>query len=409
MACVPGARAYGPIGHEIVGGIADQLLAGKPAGAQISALIDGMTLEKASIIADEIKAWDKNGPDDTNQFPRYADHPKIDKQLRDFWRANPPTHNPNSAVPSHHWFHYTDVPVSGHAKYSDGKVGRSKWDVVHMIPYCISVLRGEMPGMNEREITKPIAVILLAHYVGDIHQPLHVGAEYFDNSGRAIDPDKGQSGLADEGGNTFALHLNDDPPPRRGVHTKKFHGYWDFDAVNALLPQLPNTISKYARRKQIDAAKAELIQELAAHEPKGCRMPPQLDVKAYAEAWADEILPVAREAHERLQFANVKPLQEVDGRIVASGDARERLSADGPAYRDWTKSVVREELHKAGWRLADLLEKILRSTSVATAMASVASAEAEQEQTPSSSAADDLRQSSYGEFHALTRKLSPRG
>jgi len=405
VACVPGARAYGPIGHEIVGGIADQLLAGKPAGAQISALIDGMTLEKASIIADEIKAWDKNGPDDTNQFPRYADHPKIDKQLRDFWRANPPTHNPNSAVPSHHWFHYTDVPVSGHAKYSDGKVGRSKWDVVHMIPYCISVLRGEMPGTNEREITKPIAVILLAHYVGDIHQPLHVGAEYFGNSGRPIDPDKGQSGLADEGGNTFALHLTGDPPPRRGVHTKKFHGYWDFDAVNALLPQLPNTMT----RNQIDAAKTDLIYEMASHEPKGWRMPPQLDVKAYAEAWADEILPIAREAHERLQFANVKPLQEDDGRIVASGDARERLSADGPTYRDWAKDVVREELHKAGWRLADLLEKILRPTGVATAMASIGPARVEQERTPSSSAAGDLRQSSYGEFHAITRKLSSRG
>jgi hypothetical protein len=28
-------------------------------------------------------------------------------------------------------------------------------------------------------------------------------------------------------------------------------------------------------------------------------------------------------------------------------------------YRAWATSVVREELHKAGWRLADLLEKIL--------------------------------------------------
>ena len=122
-----------------------------------------------------------------------------------------------------------------------------------------------------------------------------------------------------------------------------------------------------------------------------------------------EILPIAREAHERLQFANVKPLQEDDGRIVASGDARERLSADGPAYRDWTKSVVREELHKAGWRLADLLEKILRSTSVATAMASVASAQAGSNPNLKPSAADYTRQSSYGEFPAITRKLSPRG
>jgi hypothetical protein len=400
VACVPGARAYGPIGHEIVGGIADQLLSGKPAGAQISALIDGITLEKASVIADEIKAWDKNGPEDTNKFPRYSDHLEIDKQLRDFWRANPPRHNPNSALPSHHWFHYTDVPVFGHAKYSDGKVGRSKWDVVHMIPYCISVLRGETPGTNERKITKPIAVILMAHYVGDIHQPLHVGAEYFDYSGRPIDPDKGQSGLADEGGNTFALHLNGDPLPRRGAHTKKFHGYWDFDAVNALLPQLAATISKYARPKQIDAAKGELIYEMASHEPKDWRMSPQLDVKAYAEAWADQILPIAREAHERLQFADVKPLREDDGRIVASGDARERLSADGPAYRDWAKNVVREELHKAGWRLADLLEKTLRSTGVATTMSNVGSSPVGQERTPGSDAVDDVRQTPYGEFHA---------
>jgi hypothetical protein len=28
-------------------------------------------------------------------------------------------------------------------------------------------------------------------------------------------------------------------------------------------------------------------------------------------------------------------------------------------YRAWAAGVVRQELHKAGWRLADLLEKIL--------------------------------------------------
>lgn len=358
MACVPEARAYGPLGHEIVGGIADQLLAGKPAGAQISALTDGITLQKASVIADEIKAWDKNGPNDSSQFPRYSGHPKIDKQLRDFWRANPPTSDPNSAVPSHHWFHYTDVPVFGPTKYSDGKVGRSRWDIVHMIPYCVSVLRGERPETNERKITKPIAVILLAHYVGDIHQPLHVGAEYFDNFGHAIDPDKNGSYLADEGGNVFALHLQDDPPPRPGIRTKKFHAFWDLDAVNALLPHLPNTVPRAERQKQIKAAKTKLVHELATQEPKNWRMPPALDVKLYAELWANEILPIAREAHERLEFSHVKPLQEADGRIVASGEAWERLSADGTAYRDWAKNIVHEELHKAGWRLADLFERL---------------------------------------------------
>src|SRR5437667_11655605 len=152
--------AYGPTGHEIVGGIADKLLANTPTAAEVNVLIDAMTLEKAAVIPDEIKSWDKNGADDPSGFPDYSDHPKIDKQLRDFWRANQPTHDLNSAVPSHHWFHYTDVPLKPGGKYGDGKAGRSKWDVVHMISYCVEVLRGHVPEENERKITKPIAVIL---------------------------------------------------------------------------------------------------------------------------------------------------------------------------------------------------------------------------------------------------------
>src|SRR5947208_7016580 len=101
--------AYGPTGHEIVGGIADKLIANTPAAQEIYALTDGITLERASTIADEIKAWDKNGVDDPNAFPRYRDHAKIDNQLRAFWRANPPTPDSKSATPSHHWLHYAAV------------------------------------------------------------------------------------------------------------------------------------------------------------------------------------------------------------------------------------------------------------------------------------------------------------
>src|SRR5437870_3773966 len=115
----PSVLAYGPTGHEIVGGIADKLIANTPAAEKIYALTDGITLERASVIPDEIKAWDKNGVDDRNAFPRYAKNPKIDNQLRQFWRANPPTQDPKSAVPSHHWFHYTDVPVLNPEKYAD--------------------------------------------------------------------------------------------------------------------------------------------------------------------------------------------------------------------------------------------------------------------------------------------------
>src|SRR2546430_5683610 len=124
--------AYGPLGHEIVGAIADERLANTRTAAKVSALLDGLTLEKAAVIPDEIKGWDKNGVDDPESF-HYSAHRNIDRQLRDFWRANQPTHDLNSTAPSHHWFHYTDVPVVPPQKYRDGMAGRGKWDIVHMI------------------------------------------------------------------------------------------------------------------------------------------------------------------------------------------------------------------------------------------------------------------------------------
>jgi S1/P1 Nuclease len=350
------AHAYAPLGHQIVGAIADERLANTPTAAKIRALIGGLSLEKAAVLADTIKGWDKKGVDNPKSF-RVASV-KIDRQLRDFWRANQPTHNIHSTAPSHHWFHYTDVPVIPAQTYGHGTVGRSKWDIVHMIPYCVEVLRGRRPEQNERKITKAVALILLAHYVADIHQPLHVGAQYFDAQGRFTDPNKDQSALADEGGNTFTLELSDEPPRTRGVRKKKLHAFWDYDAVNALFPQVPVRVRKRELQAQITPLKKQLVRELAAHEPKTWRMPANMDVTKYAEAWADEILPIARQAHERLDFTNVHPLQK-KSRVVAAGEANEKPQPDQINYRAWAANIVREELHKAGWRLVDLLEKTL--------------------------------------------------
>jgi hypothetical protein len=352
------AFGYGPIGHQTVGAVADAKLAGTPAGKKVVELLDGITLEKASVIPDEIKGWDKVGADDPGIF-HYSAHPKIDEQLRDFWRANQPTHDPNSPMPSHHWFHYTDVPVRDPEKYSDGKVGRSKWDIVQMIRFCVRVLKGEEPENNARKITKPVAVILLAHYVGDIHQPLHVGAEYFDSKGQAINPDKGVTGLEDEGGNTLILNLLAGTDPQPTKRPPKFHGFWDNDTVMANLPLLPETMPKEERRAKTDAARTALVHEFATHEPKNWRLLSSVAAKDYGEAWANEILPIAREAHERLTFRNVAPLQQED-RVVAAGFVDEKKSADGVTYYDWSARVVRAQLHKAGWRLADLLDQSLR-------------------------------------------------
>ena len=355
--------AYGPTGHEIVGGIADKLIANTPAGQKIYELTDGITLERASTIPDEIKSWDKNGVDDLKAFPRYRDHLKIDSQLRDFWRANPPTQDPNSPTPSHHWFHYTDVPVLNVEKYSEGKTGRTKWDIVHMIAYCVDVLRGEVPEDNPRKITKPVAVILLSHYVGDIHEPLHVGAEYFNHAGQAVDPDKGQAGIEDEGGNTLMLRLFHGAPEVTGKRGLKLHGFWDNEAVMANLPRLPADLSREERYKLIEPPKQKIIDRLAKEQPKNWRAAANVALKNYGEFWADDILPLAREAHERLQFINVHETVDQD-RTVMAGDAREKNMPDRIGYVDWSAKVVLDELQKGGWRLADLLTQAAGSTSL---------------------------------------------
>ena len=351
------AFGYSGLGHEIVGAIADKRLKDKPVAARIEKLLDGISLERASTMADEIKGWDKRGADDPGAF-HYLAHPKIDNQLRDFWRANQPTHDINSPMPSHHWFHYTDVPVLELEKYSDGKTGRSKWDIVHMIPYCTSVLTGETPEDNPRKITKPVAIILLAHYLGDIHQPLHVGAEYFDAQGHAINPDKGGQAMGDEGGNTLTLHVRDKPESNGRPLT--LHGCWDYDAVMANFPALAGILSKEERFDKMNAAKRELVDRFASEQPQDWNSSSNTALKDYAENWANEILSIAKEAHDRLRFENVKPLQQEDGRVVAAGEAEEKDAPDHLAYREWARKVVRQELHKAGWRLADLLEKAVQ-------------------------------------------------
>src|SRR5205823_5302485 len=82
-------------------------------------------------------------------------------------------------------------------------------------------LRGDEPETNARKITRPVALVLLAHYVGDIHQPLHVGAAYFDSNGKLIDPNTDDSAMEDKGGNAISF----------GGTT--LHGYWDSDTVDS--------------------------------------------------------------------------------------------------------------------------------------------------------------------------------
>jgi hypothetical protein len=169
--------SYGPRGHELVGAIADRRLAQTQAATEVDELLDGLTLAQVATIPDEIKSWDRCGQNGNTVSGKIARASKrINNELRAFVKAN------SCGSPTHDEFHYTNIPVTGDEEYADGEVGRREFDIVHMIRFSVRVLSDDEPQPNDRAITKSVAVILLAHYLGDIHQPLHVAAEFFDSN-----------------------------------------------------------------------------------------------------------------------------------------------------------------------------------------------------------------------------------
>ena len=317
------AYAYGPRGHHLVGAVADRRLAkdNKPVAAKVKQLLEGLTLERVATLPDEIKSFDacdKKPSTSPLQIPK-----RINDELRAFREANP-----CDGHPSHHDFHYTDVPVFGDDKYADGKVGRSDFDVVHIIPFCIRVLRGDEPETNDRGITKSVAVILLAHYLGDIHQPLHVGAEYFNADGQPFEPTTTDAGFADQGGNKLTLFTFF---KGKLASAGKFHGYWDGQTVeNAFGTVKDSTVAT----------------RLAKTEPANWELTG--DVDTWAEKMANEILPIAHEAHERLAFKRIKITS--GDKDVTSGRAEEKRQTGGTFYALWAAATVKQEIQKAGWR-----------------------------------------------------------
>jgi hypothetical protein len=117
---------------------------------------------------------------------------------------------------------------------------------------------------------------------------------------------------------------------------------------------------KEERRAITDEGRKKLVGEMVANEPKAWRPPANLTATQYAEHWANEIMPQAVEAHARLEFRGVKPKQDDEGRTLAVGVAEEKAMPDGVPYHEWAAAVTRDNLHKAGWRLADLLDKALK-------------------------------------------------
>src|SRR5262249_9204023 len=153
--------------------------------------------------------------------------------------------------------------------------------------------RGRRSAQTTPRLTDTGAVWLLANLVGDINQPLHVGAKSFDKACRtSVDPNVGGTpptfGIGDTvamtmGGNLIFLVASAPAvPPASNLHL-----YWDSTAVVRAMQAAGSAHSEQDFAKLIAAAPPANLETTGSPD-------------AWAAQWASEIMPLAVEPHRRL-------------------------------------------------------------------------------------------------------------
>lgn len=321
---VPGAvRAWGPRGHETVGAIAQQLIAGSPAEAQVRQHLGGMDLAQAGLWADCIKglrlageggSWVEPGRHpECRPFEAPQETAAAIAYVRLSERACAAAGPADEAC--HRRYHYTDVAVQRDG-YRRGLAGTRDDDLVAAVSAALARLQGRPVPPPFRFDDATEALRLLVHWVADLHQPLHVGAVYLDEYGDRIDPDRQRHGAANDtvGGN----RLIEDGLP--------LHRRWD-DVPEALGPRaLGRDAVAWARQ-----------------------VPPTPGAVAdWPALWASDTLQAARAAYAPLRFG-----------AALGWPPRWPVLGGGEAARAAQREALqRRQLIKAGARLAQLLQAI---------------------------------------------------
>ena len=364
---------FGKPGHELVGAIADNQMKQSPAAlAQLKKTIGNLTLEQLAPVPDAIRSWD-DLPDEqkalkkvtklTDEKGRLVANflpSKIRQQLWEYFRANLVKVDGQER---HHAVHFDDVTVADGTpmKYEDGAIGtKADIDLVNTIAYCYHVLHHDAaPDPLNRKITPAVAVILLAHLVGDLHQPLHVGAEYFQLDGTKVvfvDPAHVANARPDRGGNLVAVRVpgfgnghSAGPSMIPGASQENLHAVWDDDTVDEAM-----SMWRAQFHLASNSARSGVILAAMANGPvKGVLPASSAGMDGVVRGWATEILPLAKEARARLIFsAYPANVDNPKHRPIAVSGVR-----PGENYMTWAGGKISEELLRGGYRLAWLIQQ----------------------------------------------------
>lgn len=322
--CSVTALAYGHAGHEVVGVIADHLLT--PNAAKKVQAIAEISLHEAAKWTDCAKDVIRT----TNGAFKYASNPKYRApcigfeagdgiaRMEDYVKRNWDNCTTDSkSEPCHKQYHYADVAIQ-HDKYDRSYAGTSDHDIVSSINAAIAVLQGKPAPAPFSIKDKKEALLMLAHFVGDIHQPLHVGAVYIDSDDQPTDPDspghKLDSSTETRGGNSV-----DDK-------STNLHTEWDTIPASIKPTKIGHKMLKASETQEVTPG----------------------DIASWPAAWATETLVASHEAFKGITFKREagKP-----GHWTAE-------FKDRKAYLKTKNKIQVDQLTKAGARLAQVLNSI---------------------------------------------------
>lgn len=319
--------AWGDAGHQTVGKIASLRI--KPSTAQKIAQIlkPGETLASITTWADTVKErMGRNDPDpDTNAFLQDLAHNEKNRE-----------------------WHYDDLPLNCKS-YQTCNGFTPDNDIVHMLNVCVRTLRGH-PDPNH-PLSKRNALRLLVHFLGDIHQPLHVGCGFIDVNGSngAIvivrDPAviRAKQLPNDRGGNDLIID-ND---------RKNLHSFWDFTLVTSLMALTGQDITSDIL--------GQFLRDRVKPKPD---WNPHGPINRWAAQWATDSLHLSRDQtyrSVRILGQRTIPVLSRGQPVVRDGQAVMQTVYDisRPSnYETVNRELVRQQLAKAGFRLAKLLDAI---------------------------------------------------
>ncbi len=335
--------AWGHAGHQLVGSLADELLAGTPAAKQVATLLGPTlrTLKTAAPWPDCVRDVNFRLPDsyvyqpDTAfhspaclPFEGSAERKRMESYARRNWHQCPAVNGHSAQGACQASYHFTDVAVQ-HARYSRQFVGTSQHDIVAILRVAVAVLRSGQPATGLPDIRdRKEALMLITHLVGDLHQPLHVGAVYLRDDGSPVDPDAtpppATPVFETQGGNKLE------------IGTESLHGAWD--TIPSALKLSSLATGPGIQRRQALLAEARQLPASAGA------------VEDWPEQWATETLLASQAAFPGLRFSRkgaIKP----DHWVVQFQDMS--------AYERARESLQRQQLIKAGAHLAALLRSAL--------------------------------------------------